>query len=252
MPTVEKVPSAMASLAMGIYKKKLSEDENNRLENALKKRFTQRLSHPPDLPVTRDGLDTYLWASTFMDGGELKGVDATTALGRQMMMRQVRADIFNQTEASYNDITDAACTVVDWIHGDPNYNNHKRHAMDDLMDFAITSVKAGRKLPKDCPQSILDMGIARDEANKAKRSSSPTSTTPSGLDSLAGPLPASFPAHEAVTSEPNTLQSGTKTATKPSLSDDLRSRIARLPNMIPKGGVKKLNDFFGNFEPLVV
>jgi len=236
-----------SSVLNNVYKKKIPKVKWDPFRKAVEEECTRELSHP-QLPVTDDGLCTFRWASSLMDGDEIKGVDETTANGRQMTMRKVRAEIYNATEASYHAATAAATRVTDWLHINRDHDKCTGVRLQDLLDHAIDALKKGGKLPKNCPQSLLDNAKARDEMNETTRNSLPRSKTPFGLDALpASSLPTKVPAHQAQTSGPNTFQSGTKTATKPSLSDDLRSRIARLPNMLPKGGVKKFNDFFGNF-----
>jgi hypothetical protein len=242
-----KVPSAMASFVSGIvYKDLIPEDEKGTFEEALKKEFERMLSHP-ELPVTDDGLCTFRWAATLMHEGELKALDPTTALGRHLLMRQARVDIWNATEVSYNAATDAATKVADWLHINRNDEKGTGPVLQDLLDYAVETLNAGGKLPKNCPPSILDIAKARDEQTKAmsksSNKSSNKSTTPSALTSLGKPLPDEVFAHEAQTSG---HQSDTKTGTKVSLSDTLRSRLKRVTKSI---GSKKVKSFLGQFPP---
>jgi hypothetical protein len=243
MSQAGKVPSAMASFVLDtVYQKLILPDKKDTLRKALEEQFAELLSHPK-LPVTNDGLDTFRWAATLMHEGERKGVDPTTALGRHLLMRQARVDIWNATEVSYNAATDAATKVADWLHVNRNDEKGTGPVLQALLDYAHKTLKAGGKLPKDCPQSILDIAKARDEMNKSMRESSLQSTKPSAFDSLKEPRPNKVLAHEAQTSG---HQSDTKTGTKVSLSDTLRSRLKRVTKSI---GSKKVKSFLGQFPP---
>jgi hypothetical protein len=243
MSQAGKVPSAMASFVLDtVYQKLILPDKKDTLRKALEEQFAELLSHPK-LPVTNDGLDTFRWAATLMHEGERKGVDPTTALGRHLLMRQARVDIWNATEVSYNAATDAATKVADWLHVNRNDEKGTGPVLQALLDYAHKTLKAGGKLPKDCPQSILDIAKARDEMNKSMRESSLQSTKPSAFDSLKEPRPNKVLAHEAQTSG---HQSDTKTGTKVSLSDTLRSRLKRVTKSI---GSKKVKSFYDRFPP---
>jgi len=233
------VPSAIASFVLNVYDKLIPEEDENSFKKALEKSFTERLSHPK-LPVTDAGLCTYRWASTLMDGGELKRVDPKTALGRHITMRKVRADIWNETEASYNAVTDAATKVTDWYH------RRSGLLLQELTEYAKETLGTGGKVPNDCPQSILDIAEARDEKTKAMSEVSYKSTTPSALSSLGKPLPAAVLAHEAQTSGSNINKSHATTGTKTSLPDSLLQRLKRVEESI---GSKKVQGFFDRFPP---
>jgi hypothetical protein len=243
MSQAGKVPSAMASFVLGtVYKDLIPEDEKDPFRKALEGEFDGLLRHPT-LPVTEDGLDTFRWAATLMHEGELKGVDPTTALGRHLLMRQARVDIWNATEVSYNAATDAATKVADWLHVNRNDKKGTGPVLEDLMKYAIETLNAGGKLPKDCPPSILDIAKARDEETKAMSEVSHKSSTPSALSSLGNTLPDAVFAHEAQTSG---HQSDTKEGTKVTLSDTLRSRLKRVEESI---GHEKVKSFYDQFPP---
>ena len=241
MSQAGKVPSAMASFVLDtVYQKLILPEKKGPFEEALKVEFKRRLSHP-ELPVTEDGLDTCRWAATLMHEGELKGVDPTTAQGRHLLMRQARVDIWNATEVSYNAATDAATKVADWLHVNRNDKKGTGVVLQDLLDYAVETLKASGKLPKDCPPSILDIAKARDEETKAMSKVSHKSSTPSALSSLGKPLPDEVFAHEAQTSG---HQSDTKTGTKVSLPDSVLSRVKTAGESI---GVAEVQSFFDRF-----
>ena len=238
-----------SSVLNNVYKKKIPKDKWDPIRKALEEECTRELSHP-QLPVTDDGLCTFRWASSLMDGDQTKGVDETTANGRQMTMRKVRAEIYNATEASYHAATAAATRVTDWFHINRNHDKGTGVLLQDLVDHAIDALKTGGKLPKDCPQSLLDIAKARDEMNETTRNSSPRSKTSLGLNALpASSLPTKVPAHQAQTSGQDTFKRDTGSGTEASLPDSLRSRLAGLPKKISKEGVQTLNNFFKKFEP---
>jgi hypothetical protein len=241
MSQAGKVPSAMASFVLDtVYQKLILPDKKDTLRQALEEQFAELLSHPK-LPVTNDGLDTCRWAATLMHEGERKGVDPTTALGRHLLMRQARVDIWNATEVSYNAATDAATKVADWLHVNRNDEKGTGPVLQDLLDYAVETLNAGGKLPKNCPPSILDIAKARDEQTKAMSKSSNKSTTPSASGYWDGPLPSPVPAHEAQTSG---HQSDTKTETKAPLPDSLLSTVKTAGESI---GVAEVQSFFDRF-----
>jgi hypothetical protein len=238
-----------SSVLNNAYKKKLMhEDEREIFRKALEEGFTGLLSHP-ELPVTDDGFCTYRWASTLIGGGKVKGVDATTALGRHMMMRQVRADIWNETEASYNAATDAASKVTDWYHEKRNHKKGTGVVLRDLKDYAIDTVKTGAKLPKDCPQSILDMAKDRDEMNKRERNNPFKSPTRSAYVSSDRPRPTAVPAHQAVMSEPNPLQTDREKGTNGPLTDTTKARLESMRKTLSTEDVQRVQGFFKQFPP---
>jgi hypothetical protein len=248
MAKTADIPSAMgAYVAKGVYGKAIDESVRDEFEKECVDGFTRAFEHPDPLPVTKDGLDTFTWASVLTKADKhLRVKDEGTKMGRIAQMRELRETFYSKNGTgeygdktiSFGDATRYACEATDGYLGYPGVKKR------DLVDCITGHIRNGTELPQDWLQSILDIAKARDEKDAAMRQSSVISKTPSVLDSWGGPLPAQVPAHQALTSESNTSQSPTKTATKTSLPDSVRERLERLKETV---GVKTLNSLFGQF-----
>jgi hypothetical protein len=261
MARTPNVPSAMGSyVTKGVYGKAINESVRAEFEKECVDRFTRALEHPDPLPVTKDGLDTYTWASVLTKAGKhLRVKGEGTRIGRVAQMRELRDTFYSKNGTgeygdktiSFGDATKYACAATDAYHG---YGNHEqctevnKITKRDVVESMTDCIKNGTELPQDWPRSILDIVKARDEKNAAMRHSSVKSTTPSVLNSWGGPLPGQVPAHEALTSGPNTSKSDATTGTKASLPDSLLSRVKRAGESI---GTDKLNSLFRQFKPRV-
>lgn len=257
LQNVPKIPAMMGSCVVkGVYKEAIDESVKTQFEEECVRGFRDALDNPDPLPLTKDGLDTYTWASVVSnDGKHLRVKDEKTKVGRIAQMRELRETLYGNNGAgaygdktiSFADATRLACEATDRLHIDRDHEKGTGITKIDLVDYLTKYIKNGEDLPQNWHESVLEIAKARDETNTATSKASLKSTRPSAFDSWTGPRPEKVPAHRALWSETDTLQGDTQTDTKASLSGSLLSRLDRMKNNMSNKGVGLVNDFFGQF-----